>query len=473
MMRFLRRLHVALGLGLHRAHVGGARSLLVLAGVAAAAALLAGVFVGALVARERALERSVESLAPSVRSVRVAWFGLPGRGDAYDSLDRDARAVVDGGTKTVLFRESTIAGRFAALGAVDGLARWVRVTSGRLPRTCDEQRCEVVQLRGDGPLPHGFVAVGRGRLRSTMLFGDAVPADRNELDRSRLAPRFQRIERYHQPPPPPLLLGGDVRALLALPVVRSTYRSYGWVDELRSDEVRPWKVTGLLGRLARARSTLQTRSTGFELVVPFEELVDARDRTAVAARRLSLLGGQGVALLLAFAGFAATRLRRPAQAADRRLVLLGVPTWQRTIVTVTQASVLAIAGVAAAWVAAVAVTSFAAGWPIARNALLVGHGAAATAALALASAAVVAVTLAVRPSVRTGVLDVLAVVLAALVVVALARGAADVDELLNSGSSGVLLLALPMAVIAIGGFVTAPLLAPPVRAFGRRVPAHA
>ena len=54
-----------------------------------------------------------------------------------------------------------------------------------------------------------------------------------------------------------------------------------------------------------------------------------------------LLGGQGAALLLAFAAFAATRLRRPS-ASDRRLTLLGVPLWQRTLILATQAVALAV-----------------------------------------------------------------------------------------------------------------------------------
>ena len=97
--------------------------------------------------------------------------------------------------------------------------------------SCTPVRCEVLQLRGRGEPPRGFAVVGRGVLRSTALFGDAVPADRNQLDRARLAPRLQRTERYHQPAPPPLLLAEGVRAAAALPELASTYRSYGWVSD--------------------------------------------------------------------------------------------------------------------------------------------------------------------------------------------------------------------------------------------------
>src|SRR5918994_5698373 len=196
----MRRVAGTLAFGLHRVRAEGARSALVAAGVAAAGLLLAAVLLGSLVAQERALADSVEALAPSSRTVRAAWFGVPGQGDVYEDLDirsRTALGSVTSGTPTatVLYRESSVEGRFVSLGAVDGLARWVRVTSGRLPATCTSEKCEVLQLRGQGAPPEGFVVVGRGVLRSTALFGDAVPADRNQLDRASLAPSYQRVAR--------------------------------------------------------------------------------------------------------------------------------------------------------------------------------------------------------------------------------------------------------------------------------------
>jgi hypothetical protein len=142
----MRRVAGTLAFGLHRVRADGARSVLVAAGVAAAGLLLAAVLLGSLVAQERALADSVEALAPSSRTVRAAWFGVPGQGDVYEDLDirsRTALGSVTSGTPTatVLYRESSVEGRFVSLGAVDGLARWVRVTSGRLPATCTSEKC--------------------------------------------------------------------------------------------------------------------------------------------------------------------------------------------------------------------------------------------------------------------------------------------------------------------------------------------
>src|SRR5215207_2262484 len=344
--------------------------------------------------------------------------------------------------------------------------------SGRLPEPCTSGACEVLQLRGSGAAPRGCVVVGRGMLRSTALFGDAVPAERNQLDRARLAPRLQRIRRYHQPAPPPLLLAEGVRELAARNALATTYRSYSWVTFLRGADVRPWLIDGLVSNAARARVELQGRSPGYDLVAPAEELRAARERTQVGARRLLLLGGQGAALLLGFAAFASTRLRRPSQESGLRLTLLGVPLWQRGLVVATQAVLLTVLGVALAWVSAALAAAAIGERELARNALLGSGGALAMALLALGSSVAVAGALVVRAPEprRIGQLDLIAAGLALAVAAALVRGAADTKEVLRGGGSGALLLALPAAVVAIVGILGARALPAVVLVGGRALP---
>lgn len=473
----MRRVATTLAFGVHRVRADGLRSALVAAGVAAAGLLLAAVLLGSLVAQERALADSVDALAPSTRTIRAAWFGVPGQGDVYSDLDarsKTALSMITPGspTATVLFRESSVEGRFVSLGAVDGLAPWVRVTSGRLPTTCTRSLCEVLQLRGQGSPPTGFVVVGRGVLRSTALFGDAVPAERNQLDRARLAPRFQRVVRYHQPAPPPLLLAEGVRGLAARDALASTYRSYGWVTQLRSADARPWLIDDLVVNAGRARTELQGRSVGYDLVAPAEELRSASARTEVGARRLLLLGGQGAALLLGFAAFAATRLRRPTRASDRRLSLLGVPLWQRCFVVATQAVLLTVLGIALAWGVATFAAAVIGEGELARHALLVSGGVLAMGLLALASTAAVVFALAAEADEpgRFGTLDAIAAGLVLAVAAALVRGAADTEEVLRGGGSGALLIALPVAVVAIVGILAARALPPLVLLVARALP---
>jgi hypothetical protein len=475
-MTFVRRTVAAAGLGLHRVRHGGAPAALVVAGIAAAAALLAAVAVGAAVAEQRSLERAVDALPPPTRTVRVAWFGLALQSEPYSELDAVAHGalgeVVEADpTATVLFRESSVRGAYVALGAVEDLARWARLTDGRLPRSCTPSHCEVLQLRGSGRLPRGFVVVGRGRLTSTALFGDAVPANRNELERARLAPALQRSARYHQPALPPLLLADGVRTLASFPDLGATYRSYGWVAELDGDDVRPPDVAAFANAAVRERSTLQTRSVGFDLSVPAEELVAARDRARVGARRLLLLGGQAAALLLAFAGFAATRLRAPVDSDERRLVRAGVPLWQCAVGIGVQAFALAALAVVVAWVASWLVAVAAAGGGVARTALGGRDGMIAAGVLALAATAAVAVALTAKAQrSRFGLFDAVALALVLAVAAALARGAADADEIVRGDGVGAVLLALPVAVVAVAAVATARLVAPAARALARRLP---
>jgi hypothetical protein len=448
------------------------------AGVFAAGALLASVAAGTTLTEQRSLARSVDQLAPSSRTVRAAWFGVAAQSEPYSRLDSTARAAVRNltprePTATVLIRESSIGGAFVALGAVDGLARWIRLTSGRLPRECEPVRCEVVQLRGGGRVPRGIVVVGRGRLRTTALFGDAVPADRNELERAQLAPALQRSTRYHQPAPPPLLLGADVRSLISRPDLSTSYRSYGWVVPLRGGDVRPWTAERFAVAAVRERAALQQRSVGFDLGAPTEELIAARERARVGARRLLLLGGQGAALLIAFAAFAATRMRRSVSASDHRLVLLGVPSWQRVAATVAHAASIVLTGVVAAWFAAFVVLASIGERTLATHALLGSSG--VTAAFVLAALAIAAVVVAfgvrtVRLTGRLVALDAVAAALLALVLVAVARGATNADELLRERGTGTLLLLLPAAIAAVAAIVCARILPAAARGAARLLP---
>jgi hypothetical protein len=476
-MRFAGTLAVACLLGLRRVRAGGTAAGLVVVGVAIATALVAAVLVTTKGVERRAVDRSLAELAPEERSVRAVWFGVPAQAEPYRRLDTAARralarVVAAPVTATVLFRESTNRGAFVAVGGVAGLARFVALSSGRLPRRCDEVRCEVVQLRGGGRLPRRFVVVGRGRLNDRALFGDAVPAEGNQLARAQLAPALQRSARYHQPAPPPLLLTSGVRALSALASLRSSYRSYGWVVSLEPGVLDPWEVRAATAEAARARASLQTRSVGFDVLAPTEELRAATERAEIGGRRLLVLGGQGVALVLAFGALAATRLRAAAARDDRRLWLLGVRRWPRAVAIATHAAALVVAGTAGAWIVAFAAVA-AVDAELASAALLSRGALAAAAALGAATFAVVVVALtAAGGSARRSVgwLDAAAVGLLLAVGAMLVRGAADADEVLRGRGSGVVLLALPVAVVAVAAIGTARALGPAMRLVERALP---
>ena len=77
----------------------------------------------------------------------------------------------------VLFRETTIAGDFAGLGGVEGLGRWVELRSGRLPRECRPERCEVAAAARRRPVAGTSGSAsprGRARPRSRRASSSAI-----------------------------------------------------------------------------------------------------------------------------------------------------------------------------------------------------------------------------------------------------------------------------------------------------------
>lgn len=459
-------------LGLARARLGRrlGRVALVGLGLAAAAATLAAVLAGGLVAEDRSVGRAIEAIPEPERAVRVASFGVQGERDpAREQLDRAARSalgsVTDGeAVATLLFRTGSIGGALVDLGAVDGLAPWVRLSSGRLPEQCRPERCEVVRIRGDGPPPAPgdvrLVEVGEASLVSETLFG-----------------RFVEPGGYHQPATPPLLLAEGVETLAAAPSLASRYRTSGWVVPLRAGSVRAWETRSLENRVVQARVALGETSGGFEIEAPVAEIAAAGDTAQAAGRRLLVIGGQAAALLVAFALLAAAALRRDVEAARRRLTWFGARRSQLELGTAAEVGAVALAGTAAGWAlgAGIAVAiAREAGTPageIVSQSVLSGGGLAAAAALAAGSALVLFLAVRSRPVRLAGLavtpLDVAALGALGVVAVTLLRGSADADTLAREGGTGALLLLLPGLVAFVAAVVFARALGPGLRALER------
>ena len=463
------------------------RLALVVLGLGAAAAMLGAILAGTVAAEDREVGRKVAALPETVRAVRVNWFSVGGQAAPYAQLDTRVRGqlrnVVDvRPTATSLYRESQLGGALLGLGAVDGLGRWVRLRSGRLPRRCEPERCEVLVIRRGGRIPNvpglRLVPVGEGDLRSATLFGDAVPAET-----LRQSAFVRKIARYHRSAPPPLVLGNGVAGLDASPRLHNSYRSYGWVVPLRRGAVRSWSAGALASRIEQTRSVLQAQAFGFELSAPVEELRAAADAAKVSGRRLLLLGGEAVALLLAFAVLAAARLRRDVDGARRRLFASGVRRWQVGLLVALESAAMAFTGALLGWVAGSAVASAIAGrasepvWELLRHSVLSWRGIALALVLAAVATLVLAAALTIRPFAVRGValspLDVAALGAVVAVAVALARGAADAGELLAGNGTGIVLLLLPVLVGFAAAVAAARLLPVGLRLLERAVPKDA
>ena len=440
-------------------------------GLAAAAATLAAVLAGSLVAQDRSVGRALERIPEPQRAVRALWFGVPGEtdksGQELDAIARRSleRLNVGEPNRVLLFRRANIGGALVDLGAADDLGRWVTLSSGRLPKTCTPERCEVLRLRNiDGPVPHppgvNIVEVGQGSLTSDVLFG-----------------QFVANGTYHQPNTPPLFVAEGADTFANADTLGSLYRSYGWVLPLRAGSVRVWDANAFPGRVARVRSELQAAVPGFQLEAPSEKVSEAASTAEASGRRLLLIGGEACALLVAFALLAAATLRRDVTSSRRRLGWFGARRWQLELGTAAESVIVAAGGTLVGWFAGIALAGVIADkaglpvGPLLRHSVLSQDALVAGLVLAGASALVLFLAVRAKPVEIRGLaltpVDVAALGAAAVIVTALLRGSTDAGALAREGGTGALLLLLPGLVAFVAAVAFARLLGPALRGLER------
>ncbi len=473
------------GLAWRRVRRRSSGALLAASGIGVGTAVLVSVLAGTKIAQDRSIAQAVAQIPAASRSARAVWFGVPvGADQSYPALARRVGAALPsldlpGPTPIVLFRESTVAGRFVSLAGVDGLARYVHVTSGRLPRRCTPQRCEVLRLRGSGRLPNApglrLVEVGTATLRTSQLFGDFLAPTDNALEDREIAPALQQSASYHRPLPAPLLVADGVDVLTRSPAVANTYRSYAWVWPLSPGKPRLWGIDTLVAETERANASLAGVSTGFSVQAPVAELRAAQQAASVAGRRLLLVGGEAAALLFAFAVLAARTMRRDLEAARRRLTWYGARRGQLYLLTASESALVAVAGTAVGWLAGLVVGAISAGragapvWAVLRESVLSPAGLAlGVAVVALTTVVVAAATASPRrDGGRFGAVDAAALVAVGLIVAALVGGAADGSSLEQGAGSGLVLLLLPGLIAFAAAVAAARLFGPLIRVTGR------
>ena len=429
------------------------------AGVALAACGLATVLAASLVVQDRAVARAIAGLPPAQRAVEVTWVGVSmAPGDRWAALDRQVRVGTEPlGTQppqgVMLYRETRLGNTIVRFGAVDGVSDVVQLASGRAPRPCRPGRCEVAAIgpSASSRTAPGLVTTGRGSLRadaSAAFFAGAVLGDR-----LRIAEGVDRVSR--------------------LPELAYTFRTYGWIAPLRPGDVRAWDVDDFQARLERSRTILEARSPRFGLKAPTAALADAGAKSRIAGRRLLLVGGQAVVLLLAFVLLAATRLRRGARAASRRLESFGASGWQIRVAALTEAALVVLPATVVGWVlgaaAALALaeaTGTPAGALVSRS---VASSAGAAFALAIAAAGIVVFYLGSRArpipigGTELSVADVAGAGALVAVLVAFAVGGVDAESLASSRGTGLVLLLLPGLIAFAAAVVLARLLQPVLR----------
>ena len=478
----LRRLGFPLGLVGARLRGGGERMALIAVGVVAGAAILAAVLAGRLVMQDRALAQATSQLAPADRIVQVTWSGaVSGTWGGQNRFVAPKLEAVSGHAPAaaMLFREASIQGRLVNLRAADDLGRYVQLLSGRLPAVCTPAHCEVLRLKGAGPIPSTkalhLIEVGRAVLKPDAPFASFVlPAPHTE--------EVARAVRYHTPQPSPIVLANGVEGLSRTKELETFYRSYAWFTPIAAGDVHPWSIGDFARKVQQLSAQVDASSGAFQVTAPTDALATAAASSKVAARRLLLLGGEGGALLLAFTILAAGALRRDVGDARRRLTWFGARRWQVELFTLAECFVLAAVGAIVGWTvggaaaAAIAARAGSPAWQVDAHALLTTHGIAAALAVALAAGLLLYVTVR-APGAQIGrlaltPLDVAALGAVAIVVVGWARGSVDAGTL-ASGGTGAFLLLVPGLIVFAAAVAAARILTPALRglgAAGRRGP---
>jgi hypothetical protein len=467
-----------LALAARRFRRRGGRTALVALGVAAAAGGLAAVLGGSLVAEDRNLERALARIPEGRRGLQVAHFGVPPQGSGYAALDRRVRralAPLSRATpiRALQYRETRVGGRTVILAGLDGVGRWVQVRSGRLPRSCSPQRCEVIQLGGTGAVRGQpgvrLVRVGRGTLRSALPFGRLDPGAQSAISGP---------QNYFAPDtPPPFVLTEGTASVSGLPALESRYRAYLWTVPLERGSMHAWDVDEYERTVARIRSELESASLLFDVTAPVEELEAAAASGDTAASRLLLIGGEGAALLLVFALLAGAGARQETEAAWQRLTWYGARRWQLVVFTAAQTVLVVLAAGVVGWVAGTGATlalAQVAGTPagaVAQHSVLAGAGLAAFGLLVAAATALLLLSLRAGSlrigTTRLSALDLVAAGALAAVALGLARGEVSTHSLTEERGTAVFVLLLPALTAFVIAWAWARLLPPALLALER------
>ncbi len=279
-----------------RVRAAGGRHLAVVAALATAALIPVVVSASAIVTADGALGRGLSGLPAGERSVIVSHNGFL---DATESASADTVARRELRTlvtlpvrREVAFKElADSAGQSFVLAGADQLASAVRVTSGRLPRTCTPARCEVLAIgvRGQAPVlrsGYGLVVVGQGVRTDPLLLTGAFDPGANTV-----------------------LIGDGVDAVAANQPLGLIQRAYGWVAPLDQAQIRDQGVEHWIAAAIASADRLELAPQGLALTTPDSVIRDQADRADLSAGRFGLLAGSCAVLLLgaALVGGAALR----------------------------------------------------------------------------------------------------------------------------------------------------------------------
>ncbi len=339
-------------------------TVLAIAAVAAATALI-GVVAGiALVATDATLARSLAGTGADRPVMRTSTFSPSSRDAAAVAATAESALGVlsglfDPSIRGVLVHEllDLDAPVFELIVAVDDPGPWTTLVEGRLPAPCiDGTRCEAVLLAEDpGSVPLAvahpapdlrFTIVGRGQIDRGVPFGDLD--QRGPYGDEPGGGQYQTGRAS-----PAVLLVNGVDAIATSPALEGTGRTYVWTTTLRVDAVHPWTVEELRDSIDRTNLALAADRAGFRVTSPLAEIDDTLARAEVARERSLLVLSLGVATLLAFAVYLALVTRDDVRAEIARLVALGARRRDRWLFVILESAAPVVVGAVVGWSLAV------------------------------------------------------------------------------------------------------------------------
>ncbi|HUE26489.1 MAG TPA: hypothetical protein VMP89_06915, partial [Solirubrobacteraceae bacterium] len=397
-------------------------------GIALAAAFLAGVAAEGTVAADQGARAVLAGLSPLQRTVRVTW-----QGPVTPAVAPAARRLLSGlglgaQTQVVLLGPVRLGGVIVRPAAIDPLTRWLPGAATLRLGRCAAASCPMLEAGGGAVSPTLVTAGARITVSRASPLASAVP-----LAFSPLASGVQ-----------PVLVTGDVGGLERLPGLSGVYRTYSRLAPLVVAGLRSWQLPTVEERLARSAAALQVSGSRFSLSAPFDGLDAARAQASAAPRRLLLVAGGAAAILVLFVLLAAAGLRRDQLAELDRLRRAGARSGQCLLFVAADSgwvcAAALIAGSAIGVLGAVVLSS-ASGEPVAG---VLAHSLLTPAAvLGLAGAWIVTTLLMVVSTLARDqrVLDVLAIVAVAVLVVGLTS---------NPGGDTLPALLAPLSCLAAG-----------------------
>jgi hypothetical protein len=287
--------------------------------LAAAGALIGWSSVAAALAQEDNVRLRLREMPPDQRAIQVVYHLVPFEPPESAGLKQTAVSVLLSDFADV--RESAHRVQIwqpieegVRLVVAEDPGEDVAVANGRLPSGCIRRVCEAFALgtefRPGNRVSLGgraaVLVVGRGSLSP-----QAVPSEPNALasipdpgDRALLVPSIEE----------PLA-----------PLVAASGSSVVTTAPLDPDAVRASGLRSLAGQLRRAIVRLERGETGslVDAGAPLRLIDDIADRGEIARARLLLVAGQGAALIVAFAAFAASARRSETRLLDEQLATLG------------------------------------------------------------------------------------------------------------------------------------------------------